>query len=64
VLTRTFSWRALTHAWVAGAGFGGSWRNEKEAALARVRRARVQFQSELSGISSGGEALSIPVSME
>jgi len=57
-------WRALTLAWVAGAGFGGSWRNENEAALARVRRVRVQFQSELSGISRGVDAVSIPVSME
>ena len=46
----TFSWRALTLAREAGAGFGGSWRNENEADLARVRRAMVQFQSELSGI--------------
>jgi len=53
VLIRTFSWRAWTLAWVAGAESGGSWRNEKKAALARVRRARVKFQSELSGISRG-----------
>jgi len=51
-------------AWVAWAGFGGSWRNEKEATLARVSKTRVQFQSESTGISGGGEAISIPVSME
>ena len=54
VLIQTFSWRAWTLTTVAGAGFVGSWRNEKEAALAQVRMARVQFQSELSGISEGG----------
>jgi len=64
VLIRTFSLRALTLAREAGAGFGGSWRNENEADLARVRRAMVQFQSELRGISGGAGAVSIPVSME
>jgi len=39
---------------VAGSGFGCSWRNEKKAALARVRRVWEQFQSELSSISGGG----------
>ena len=39
-----------------GAGFGGNLRNKKEAALARVRRAKEQFQSELKGTSrEGGE---------
>ena len=32
-------WGARTIAMLAVAGFGDSWRNEKEAALARVRRA-------------------------
>ena len=45
-------------------GRGRVWRNENEAALARVRSAMVQFKSELSDISGEIGAVSIPVSME